>query len=81
MDSEHEDSLRGVSLSILIEFKSNYGDSMFNASKQMTIKTKRCLKKIKHFDFADEIKYFKPYDGDIRYSKSLFHFYLRGLMH
>ena len=62
MDSEHEDSLRGVSLSILIEFKSNY------ASKQMTIKTTRRLEKIKCFDFALEIEYFKPYDGGIKYS-------------
>ena len=57
MDSEHEDSLRGVSLSILIEFQSNY------ASKQMTIKTTRRLEKIKCFDFALEIEYFKPYDA------------------
>ena len=68
MDSEHEDSLRGVSLSILIEFKSNYGDLMFNVSKQMAIKTTRRLEKIKCFDFALEIEYFKPYDGGIKYS-------------
>ena len=62
MDSEHEDSLGGVSLSILIEFKSNYGDPMFNASKEMTIK-------IKMFRFCSWNRvYFKPYDdGDIKF--------------
>ena len=41
---------------------------MFNASKQMTTKTARRLEKIKCFDFALEIEYFKPYDGNIKYS-------------